>query len=557
MPSHDAARYLLGWDTEDDSKGTPLLFAFVHERGSFVTRDADSALDFLAGLARECKARGQTLEAWATNLEYDLVNLFGDRLRELVFNFGRAHLCGARWKRVEFRDTLRHLPASVAELGRIVGLEKLEGNLFAKKGKGPVNSKRLLTRATRDATITYRAAKLIAQTYAEFGERPRLTLPATAYRIWQGAFFKRPVYKVAEEIRESAGRAYFGGRTEAFALGSFPRVRAIDAASMFPWAMTADAFPVPWGPFRRVRKGDPVKPLGLYRARITSDLELPVLPFRSAEGNVFPNGTWTGDYTGEELALFLEMGGKARVLSGFEFLQTCRPFDGYIGEMFARKQGARGPMRNVFKLLLNSLYGKFGQQGGRVRAVSLDKFAKLKRRPIDFRVWNGIAIWSQDTPPPPWGNNIWAALITARARVRLYREFQSLRNRGARLLYCDTDSAIFSGPSGRYPQAAARAGDFEARGEYKSVRIVGKKEYGLEALNGSWTVHVKGVPLAERRRYLETGIAEFQRPTRLREAARRGTAANVWRDHRKERRVNHANRRRKPDGGLLPLEIRE
>lgn len=553
-------RYLVGWDTEDDSNGTPLLFAFVHEKGHYVTQDADAALDFLAFTAREQRGHGRTVEAWATNLEYDLVNLFGrERLRELFFQFGRSHLCGARWKRVEFRDTLRHVPASVAELGRIIGLEKLEGNLFNKRqrNKSIRMSARLLTRATRDATITYRAAKLIGETYAEFDDRPRLTLPATAYKIWLASFWKRPVYPVVEEIRESAGRAYFGGRTEAFALGTFKGVRVIDASSMFPWAMTAGPFPVPWGAFRRVRAGAPVAPGGLYRARVESDLAIPVLPFRSKAGNVFPVGKWTGDYVGEELLLHAELGGKVRVLSGFEFLESARPFDGYIAEMFHRKQSARGPMRNVYKLLLNSLYGKFGQQGGRVRACSLEKFAKLKVRPIDYRIWNGIAIWQQETPAPPWGNNIWAAIITARARVRLYREFMALRKKGARILYCDTDSAIYEGPSADYPLKAKAPGDFEARGKYRSVLIVGKKEYGLEDEKGAWDVHVKGVPFAERRKYLETGKAEFQRPTRLREAARKGLQANLWRDHTKERHVNYSNRRRSRDGGLLPPEIQE
>ncbi len=556
MPASERERYLLGWDTEDDSHGNPLLFTFTHEKGSYVTAHALEAREFLAALARDLAAKRLQLEAWATNLEYDLVNLFGaEALRELTFQFGRSQLLGARWRGVDFRDTLRHIPAGVAELGRLVGLKKLEVDLFSKRR--PVSKAALNRRAVRDATITFRAAKLIRESYAEFGERPRLTLPSTAYRIWQDAFWKRPVYRVSDEIRDAAERAYFGGRTEAFALGTFKDVRAIDAASMFPWAMTAAPFPVPWGSFKRVKPGAEPQPLGLYRARVRSTLALPALPFRSADGNVFPVGSWSGWYVGEELRLHLAEGGEARVLEGFEWHEQARPFDGYIAEMFRRKNTARGPMRNVYKLLLNSLYGKFGQKGGRVRAVSLERFAELEKRPVDFRVWNGLALWSQDSEPPPWGNMIWAALITARARVKLYREFKALRAGGARVLYCDTDSALYTGPSRVYPAKAAAPGDFESRGEYRSALLVGKKEYGLEDFRGGWEVHVKGVPLAERRKYLETGRAKYQRPTRLREAARRGLDANIWQDVEKQRRVTHANRRRSRAGDLLPLIVSE
>jgi len=547
---------VVGWDTEDDSKGTPLLFGFTHERGSYSTASADDALEWLVTLAKAQKLRGHVVEAWATNLEYDLVNLFGvDRLREVFFQFGRSHLCGARWRGVEFRDTLRHVPASVEELGKLVGLEKVESNLFADRSK--ITERKLVARLMRDATITFRAAKLIHKTYKIMGDRPRLTLPATAYQVWLNRFWKAPVYGPVPEILESAREAYFGGRTEAFALGTFKDVKVIDAASMFPWAMVQGKFPIPWRAFRRALPDDTPRADGLYFARVESALKIPLLPYRSVEGNVFPNGKWRGWYVGEELQAFARAGGRVRVLRGFEFFEQADPFKGYVRNLFGRKQRARGPMRSIYKLLLNSLYGKFGQQGGRVRCLTLEKFQALPRGPIDFRVWNGLVIFSEDGPPPPWGNNLWAAIITARARLRLHQEFLALQKGGARVLYCDTDSAIYSGPARRYAEAAAKPGEFESRGEYRSVRIEGKKEYGLEDHKGRWEVHIKGVPAREREKYLLTGKAKFERPTRLREAARRDLQPNVWRTHTKERRVTHRNRTRSAGGYLLPLEIEE
>jgi len=37
-------------------------------------------------------------------------------------------------------------------------------------------------------------------------------------------------------------------------------------------------------------------------------------------------------------------------------------------------------------------------------------------------------------------NVIYAAIITSKARIKLYKSFISVQNNGGRLLYCDTDS---------------------------------------------------------------------------------------------------------------------
>lgn len=125
-------RYVMGFDTEDDGKGNPYLFAFVSRDGSRYFWKRDKALFWLARFSYEIKKNEkQTIEAWATNLEYDLINLFGEeRIRELELSFGKSYLVGARWPEygVIFRDTMRHIPVGVKALGEMVGLKKLEFN---------------------------------------------------------------------------------------------------------------------------------------------------------------------------------------------------------------------------------------------------------------------------------------------------------------------------------------------------------------------------------------------------------------------------------------------
>lgn len=535
--------YLVGFDTEDDSQGTPTLFAFVHEEGSWTGTERDGALGYLERLGKAKKAEGFQVQAWATNLEYDLVNLFGrERLRDIRLNFGRSHLVGATWGPIHFRDTLRHVPVSVADLGDIVGLPKLEKNFSS------------VEYCLRDAAITFRAAKLFREAYAEEGQYPRLTIASTAFNIWKRKYWKREIWRPLKEVWRGALEAYHGGRTEPFALGEFPDVKAIDAASMFPWAMITAPLPLPWGCFSRVQRDGDFDPSGIYRVRVNSDLERPLLPYRSCDGTVYPNGKFTGWYVGEELQAFGALGGRVRVLEGFKFLEEAEPFASYVRSMFRKKQRSRGAKRTMFKYLLNTLYGKFGQKGEKVEALSLARFLELKTAPLDYRIWEGLCIFTKKADPPPWSNMVWPAFVTARARVRLHKEILKIMKAGGKPLYCDTDSVIFQGGRIRYPASTKIPGTFENRGAYKVCLIVGKKEYGLQG-PGGWEIHVKGVPRSERETYLRTGRARYKLPAKIRESARRGLQPNIWTEREKVRRVNFEKRSRKPDGSLLPVTV--
>lgn len=551
-------RFVVGLDSEDNGRGEPFLFALVHRYGKTVARTRERCREALLALVATWKPRGYKVEVWATNLEYDLLNVFDrEHVSEVSFRFGRSYLCSASWRGVDFRDTTRHLQASVRELGELVSLPKLEENLFNGERPDPVRDlAHFETRCVRDAAITYRAAVFLHRAYRELGVRARTTLASTALALWRERYWKREVIRPDPNVWAVAQLAYHGGRTQALAVGTFRDVTVIDVASMYPWAMTVAPLPLPWGLVSRVEPGETVAASGLYKVRVRSELTLPRLPVKTKHGTIFPNGSWVGWYVGEELLAFLAAGGELEVLEGFRFLESVRPFDGYVAALFRRKRRARGLKRQLVKTLMNGLYGKYGQQGRRVRCVSIDRFKRLERRPLDAREWNGLVVWEEDAPPPPWGNMVWAAWVTARARVRIAERIAQLGERGARPLYCDTDSVMFTGRGGRFPKVAARAGDFELKGKHTRLLLVGKKEYALETEPGKWLAHAKGVPLLARYRYLTEGRADFERPVRLRESMRSGETVNEWRRREKVRRVD-LKARALLDGTLPHPRVRE
>lgn len=532
-------REIFGFDTEDHGHGDPYFFALAGARGTY---RAHTRTAFLEKLLEVRDATPRPLELWATNLAYDLVNVFGrERIAEVSLSWGRADLVRARWRGIEFRDTIRHLPASVEDLGELVGLEKIM-ELGAARG-------------VRDASITRRFALKLSEIYGELGIRARTTLAATAYALWKERHWKAPVWRPRGDVWRAALESYYGGRTEPFALGRFRTVHVADVASMFPWAMTAAPLPLPWGACRWIRR-PALKRHGIFYARVRSELDVPLLPYRSDDGLCFPNGRFEGWWTGEELAYFAACGGQLELLEGYVFAQSCDPFSSYVRQLFERKARSRGPAREIYKTLLNALYGKFSQQGTRIHSLPLEKFMAYKGSVSGFRVWNGIAIWREEADPPPWGNNVWPAFVTARARIALHRELSRIRAAGRRLLYCDTDSILYTGDPMGHRIKAERPGDFEHRETAVSAWIVGRKEYGLELEPGVWDLMAKGIPESQRAAYLETGRARFKRPTKLREAMAGRGEPNQWTEHKKERRVSYGQGRRQPDGDLVAPVIR-
>lgn len=535
--------HVLGFDSEDDGKGNPFLFTAVHESGRFHATTRTEFLEKLFALSCKVRADGRYVEAWATNLEYDLVNVFGlERIHEVRLRFGRTYLVAATWKGITFRDTFRHLPISVEMLGDLVGLKKLRRS-------------KSLRYAMRDAQITYRGAKYLHDTYRTLGVRPRNTLAASALALWQEQFFPHELERPAAEILDAAREAYHGGRTEPFAIGEYKNVSVIDVASMFPWAMVSNPFPVPWKSYRHVGKGARVTRTGLYRVRVTVKSAPGPVPYRTDAGTIYPLGTWVAWYTGVECCYLLARGDAVTVLEGFEFLETVDPFREYIAKLFELKNASRGSERDLYKLLLNALYGKFGERSGRIVFETLARYEKRTNPPM-ARIWNGLAIYRVEQGTRPYANVLWSAMITARARLRLHAELERIIDSDGTVLYCDTDSVFYTGSKLRYPKRADQPGMFELKGKYHRVQIVGKKEYALQtSTRARWIPFAKGVPKDARFEYLQSGHAAFIRPTRLLEATRRGMRPNVWEHRTKQRHVDYRKRRRNPDGTLAPLTV--
>ena len=162
------------------------------------------------------------------------------------------------------------------------------------------------------------------------------------------------------------------------------------------------------------------------------------------------------------------------------------------------------------KLMLNSFWGKFGQQNNKSKTKQCTQpyeLLDLLDDPLftvtDIRILNSEVIevsYKRDEEDPYKGSNtniFIAAFTTCLARLKLY---ESLEKLGDRVLYYDTDSVIYTWKPG---QTEIELGDYlgDMTNELDNGDFIvefisaGAKNYGYQTKNGKVVCKVKGFSL--------------------------------------------------------------
>lgn len=90
----------------------------------------------------------------------------------------------------------------------------------------------------------------------------------------------------------------------------------------------------------------------------------PFLAYKENERLLFPTGRFIGVYFSEELKYARDLGYKILPLKGYLFEKKESPFINFISNQYEKRQKAKKESKDslsyVYKLLMNSFYGRFG-----------------------------------------------------------------------------------------------------------------------------------------------------------------------------------------------------
>lgn len=389
-----------------------------------------------------------------------------------------------------FVDSYWLLRDRLANIAKFVGMEKGEIDFETD------NLADLLEYNRLDCEILWHAVAQFEGHLLSLGGELAMTLASSAMQLFRRVYLKSPI-RTRAGINEKTRGAYYASRVEVIRKkceGAF----YYDVNSSFPHAMT---FPVPGnliGSGRTLHDRD----LGDAAERLTfADVtvsvphcDFPPLPFRYGGSVYFPVGCWRAWLSGIDIELLLERGG--RVVECHETLHFEPRTDlrDYALDLYERRLEAKRDGRTmevvVYKLLLNSLYGKFGESREKTGLVlnPSDPPAPWEEQSRGMQLlFPGAWIHTQEVDVEHEHVPI-AAWITSIARRTLYRAMVDAWP----CFYCDTDGFATTKPD-------MPTGD--ELGELKLETVIANgtfhrpKVYMLEDAEGRKRVKAKGFSL--------------------------------------------------------------
>lgn len=225
--------------------------------------------------------------------------------------------------------------------------------------------------------------------------------------------------------------SFKGGYCDVF-LPSGKNIRSYDVISQYPSVMHKR--PMPVKSMTRVI-GDPhlfmENPFGFFRVNVTApDLHIPILPHRVKVGGsvrtIYPTGTWSGTYFSEEIKNAMKYGYKFEILEAILF-ESEVIFESCMEQKFNIKKSYEkdSPMYFISKLLMNSLYGRFGMDGSNeINVIVSQKESEeifLKYKNVDCIVLpskNVLVSYQDDTKKNNYNASIAiSSAVTAYARI--------------------------------------------------------------------------------------------------------------------------------------------
>lgn len=386
------------------------------------------------------------------------------------FSFSGSRLISVMFgKKIMFKDLLgifanlrdKHGKRGLNVLAKdFIGEEKLD---FDSKNIGEITPE-LIEYNKQDVLILEKIYKKLRELY----DNP---FPSTAgrmaFEIYQNNF-KPNIKSLA--YKRGIKAIYRGGRTEIFKFCGND-IRLYDVNSLYPFVMLNFSYPV-----GRMYNEKNINKEGYSYAVIKAPYNyIPYLSFYYNNKLIFPWGTFAGYYTNFELRQAKKHGYEVEIIDGWVCDETENLFEDYVKKFYQMrieaKKNNNKTLDTFAKILLNSLYGKFGQNPIRANyTVKLVDNVKEGEMIIMLFGENKkyAVVRSMNFNHSIYYDYVIAGYITAYGRDILYNYIKKANEKN--VFYVDTDSLLTFADLENYVGSELgllkNEGDFE---EYKAL----------------------------------------------------------------------------------------
>lgn len=402
-----------------------------------------------------------------------------------------------KYRKVTFYDSLKKLPFKVATIAKTFKLEdeKLEIDYKAYRAPGHELTEEERRYIVADCRIVAAALKI------QFSKGlTKMTNASDALNGFKQIIGKNNFEKVFPtfpvEMDADIRRAYKGGFV--YLKPEYENARGLqgitlDVNSLYPSVMYESVLPFGY-PIYFEGEPNPDDKYNLFVVHLECAFDLkpghiPTIQLKNSNRFVQTEYITTTDgdiielwLTSVDLALFLDHYNVSDItyFNGFKFKGKTGFFKDYIDYWMSIKENTVGAERQLAKLMLNSLYGKFATNP---RAV--------KKSPIiDREQYVHYVTDDPETRDPVY--TAMGAFITAYARNKTIRSAQACYDR---FIYADTDSLHLIGfdvPEG-IDVHPTRLGAWKHEGSFTDSKYIRAKTY-METIDGVDKVTCAGMP---------------------------------------------------------------
>ena len=344
----------------------------------------------------------------------------------------------------------------------------------------------------------------------ELGGKRKITSASTAFDLFRRQFLKETVRKKDVKYKNKIFQSYHGGRTETFKRGYFKNVYYYDINSLYPSVMRKE-YPDP-SSVQYLRNKDVQTAKGIINkyegvSLITLHMDKnnpnkPLIPVKEIppeskhEKLIFRKGTIKKWITHIEIRKALEIGYKIKNVEETIFYKQTKPyFKEFVETMYklrTKYKKENSPYEQVVKLMMNSLYGKFGQKT--VEETQIYFRDKIKTEEEEKEIYAKAKEYEPQTDILYCSEEkeyngqcqipIWVSYISAHARILMYDYINH-----EDVIYTDTDSVI---TTKKRWKSSKELGEMELENEIKEFIGVRAKFYAMKV--DKWKLKIKGIP---------------------------------------------------------------
>jgi len=343
----------------------------------------------------------------------------------------------------------------------------------------------------------------------------KLTLSSLALTIFRTNYYDQinwPIHIPNRNEDTFIRRGYYGGHADAYKPYG-ENLDYYDVNSLYPYIMKS--YPMPGGKpvWHGNLEGQDLDSLyGFIEAYVECprNITRPFLPYRDENKKtlIFPTGNFVGVYYSEELKYARDIGYRIIPLSGYLFEKmNSSPFGSFVSTIFEKRQDAKrtgnDAMSYIYKILMNSLYGRFGinPKCTITEVCDLDRYNHLTKK-SDFILADKLSehyyivtYWSNtgqvsdsDWSPPRISAVQLAAAVTACARIHMYPYISR-----PDCYYTDTDSVVLGSPLPEDEISSTVLGMFKLENIVTKGIFLAPKSYSLLTQEGERIIKHKGL----------------------------------------------------------------